>query len=231
MRCLAIDTALNGCSACVLETAASERLAMETLPIERGHAEALLPLIERVMAKVEGGFASLDRVAVTVGPGSFTGLRVGLSAARAIALAANVPCVGVTTLAAYAAPLILQQEASVAVAAIDARHGQIYVQAIAPRNMTLISPRIAPVRDAVRLLGQASLRVVGTGANLFADDARSFGLNVISCDPAPCPDIVYVARLGLVADPASAPPRPYYLRAPDAKPQGHARLPRAEAER
>ena len=85
MRCLAIDTALNGCSACVLETGAAEPLAMETLPIERGHAEALLPLVERVMAKVEGGFGSLDRVAVTVGPGSFTGLRVGLSAARAIA--------------------------------------------------------------------------------------------------------------------------------------------------
>ena len=230
MRCLAIDTALNGCSACVLETGAADPLSMETLPIERGHAEALLPLIERVMAKVEGGFSSLDRVAVTVGPGSFTGLRVGLSAARAIALAANVPCVGVTTLAAYAAPLILQQDASVAVAAIDARHGQVYVQAVAPRNMTLISPRIAPVRDAVRLLGQASLRVVGTGADIFANDARAFGLNVVSCDQAPAPDIVFVARLGLVADPASAPPRPYYLRAPDAKPQGHARIARAEAE-
>ena len=96
--------------------------------------------------------------------------------------------------------------------------------------MTLISPRIAPVRDAVRLLGQASLRVVGTGADIFANDARAFGLNVVSCDQAPAPDIVFVARLGLVADPASAPPRPYYLRAPDAKPQGHARIARAEAE-
>lgn len=230
MRCLAIDTALNGCSACVLETGAAEPLAMETLLIERGHAEALLPLVERVMAKVEGGFSSLDRVAVTVGPGSFTGLRVGISAARAIALAANVPCVGVTTLAAYAAPLIMQQDASVSVAAIDARHGQVYVQAVAPRSMTLITPRISPVREAVRMLGQASLRIVGTGAELFADDARAFGLNVISADAAPCPDIVYVARLGLVADPASAPPRPYYLRAPDAKPQAHARIARAEQE-
>ncbi len=228
MRCLAIDTALNGCSACVMDAGAAEPVAMETLPIERGHAEALLPLIERVMAKVEGGFTSLDRVAVTVGPGSFTGLRVGLSAARAIALAAQVPCVGVTTLAAYAAPLIMQQDASVSVAAIDARHGQVYVQAVAPRSMTLITPRISPVRDAVRMLGQASIRVVGTGAEIFANDARAFGLNVLSCDPAPCPDIVYVARLGLVANPESAPPRPYYLRPPDAKPQGHARIARAE---
>lgn len=229
MRCLAIDTALNGCSACVLEAGAAEPLAMETLPIERGHAEALLPLVERVMAKVEGGFPSLDRVAVTVGPGSFTGLRVGLSAARAIALAANIPCVGVTTLAAYAAPLIMQQEASVVVAAIDARHGHVYVQAMAPRGMALITPRIAQVREAVRMLGQASIRVVGTGADLFAQDARAFGLNVLSSDPAPSPDIVFVARLGLVADPASAPPRPYYLRPPDAKPQGHARIARADS--
>jgi len=229
LRCLAIDTALNGCSACVLETGAAEPLAMETLPIERGHAEALLPLVERVMAKVEGGFGSLDRVAVTVGPGSFTGLRVGLSAARAIALAANVPCVGVTTLAAYAAPLIMQQEASVVVAAIDARHGHVYVQAMAPRGMALITPRIAPVREAVRMLGQASIRVVGTGADIFAQDARAFGLNVLSSDCAPSPDITFVARLGLVADPASAPPRPYYLRAPDAKPQGHARIARVDS--
>ena len=230
MRCLAIDTALNGCSACVLEAGAAEPLAQETLPLARGHAEALLPLVERVMARVEGGFAALDRVAVTVGPGSFTGLRVGLSAARAIALAAEVPCVGVTTLAAYAAPLILQQDASVAVAAIDARHGQVYVQAVAPRNMALITPRIAPLRDAVRMLGQASLRIVGTGAMLFAEEARAFGLNVLSCDAAQSPDIAYVARLGLVADPASAPPRPYYLRAPDAKPQGHARIARVGDE-
>ena len=70
--------------------------------MERGHAEALIPLIERVMGGIDGGFGSLDRIAVTVGPGSFTGLRVGIAAARAIALCWSIPAVGVSTLAALA---------------------------------------------------------------------------------------------------------------------------------
>ena len=95
MRILAIDTALPAISACVLDEGAESPELIETIAMERGHAEALLPLIERVMARVEGGFASLDRVAVTVGPGSFTGLRVGIAAARAIGVACKVPVIGV----------------------------------------------------------------------------------------------------------------------------------------
>ena len=91
MRILAIDTALGACAACVMEAEAQEPLAQETLVMERGHAEALLPLLDRLVSNVAGGFASLDRVAVTVGPGSYTGLRVGIAAARAIGLAARVP--------------------------------------------------------------------------------------------------------------------------------------------
>jgi tRNA threonylcarbamoyl adenosine modification protein YeaZ len=106
MRVLAIDTALGACSAAVLDIAGAEPLAVEQMPLERGHAEALMPLIERVMAGVDGGFGSLSRVAVTVGPGSFTGLRVGVAAARAIGLAARIPVVGVSTLAAYCASMM-----------------------------------------------------------------------------------------------------------------------------
>jgi len=86
LRILAIDTALQACSACVIQSGEVEPLALEQIPMERGHAEALLPLVDRVVAGVEGGFASLDRIAVTVGPGSYTGLRVGIAAARAIGL-------------------------------------------------------------------------------------------------------------------------------------------------
>ncbi|MFD0938534.1 tRNA (adenosine(37)-N6)-threonylcarbamoyltransferase complex dimerization subunit type 1 TsaB, partial [Methylobacterium trifolii] len=76
MRILAIDTALELCAACVAADDADEPLARESMALARGHAEALLPLVERVMARIEGGFESLDRIAVTVGPGSYTGLRV-----------------------------------------------------------------------------------------------------------------------------------------------------------
>ena len=137
MRILALDTALPAVCACVLDTATPEPLASETIVMERGHAEALLPLVERVMAKVEGGFASLDRIAVTVGPGSFTGIRVAISAARSFGVALDIPVVGVSTLAAFAAPLVLEPWAPakkpasplppVIVPAIDARHGQVYL--------------------------------------------------------------------------------------------------------
>src|SRR3569833_864960 len=104
MLILAIDTALDHCAAAVLDSDAAVMRAQQSLPMKRGHAEALMPLIARVMKEAGLPFAALDRIAVTTGPGSFTGLRVGLSAARGIALAAGTPVVGVTTLTAYAAP-------------------------------------------------------------------------------------------------------------------------------
>ena len=96
MRVLAIDTALGACSAAVLDT---ERggFTDESVPMERGHAEALMPLVARVMAKARIKFSDLERIAVTTGPGSFTGLRVGISAARGISLAAKRPANGTNT--------------------------------------------------------------------------------------------------------------------------------------
>ena len=114
MLILAIDTALDACAAAVLDTATTQLIAQESQPMKRGHAEALMPLIARVMKASGIAFASLDRIAVTTGPGSFTGLRVGLSAARGIALAANKPVVGLTTLTAYAAPVVSENFGGVA---------------------------------------------------------------------------------------------------------------------
>src|SRR3954469_22770424 len=118
MRVLAIDTALEACSAAVLDTEHGT-VASESLPMLRGHAEALMPLIARVMAQADMPFASLDRIAVTTGPGSFTGLRVGISAARGIALASGKPAIGLTTLSAYAAPYIHQDDTLSVTVAID----------------------------------------------------------------------------------------------------------------
>src|SRR3978361_2496300 len=122
MLILAIDTALDACAAGVLDTDAGELIAMESQAMKRGHAEALMPLIGRVMKDSGMAFATLDRIAVTTGPGSFTGLRVGLSAARGIALAADKPVVGLTTLSAYAAPLVSENAEHPIISAIDARH-------------------------------------------------------------------------------------------------------------
>ena len=126
MLILAIDTALDACAAAVLDTGTGKLIAMESQAMKRGHAEALMPLIARVMKQAALPFAALDRVAVTSGPGSFTGLRVGLSAARGIALAAGKPAVGLTTLSAYAAPIVSENGEQPVISAIDARHGQVY---------------------------------------------------------------------------------------------------------
>src|SRR5262245_10703152 len=123
MRVLAIDTALAACSAAVFDSEHVTIVASETLSMTRGHAEALMPLIARVVDRAGIDFAALDRIAVTVGPGSFTGLRVGIAAARGIALATGKPAVGLSTLASFAAPLISEDDSRQVIAAIDARHG------------------------------------------------------------------------------------------------------------
>ena len=229
MNILAIDTALAAVSACVYDGAEGHVLAGETIALQRGHAEALLPMIDRVMARLEGGFGALGRIAVTVGPGSFTGIRIGISAARAIALACGVPVVGISTLAALAAPLMTQGDSGLVACAIDALHGNVYVAAYVAGGRCLLSPRILPVRDAVRLLGSAPVRIAGSGAPLLAIEAWAMGLNAEVAGELIAPDIAYVARLGLLADPDQSPARPVYLKAADAKPQQGGRIARVPA--
>ena len=153
MLILAIDTALDACSAAVLDTHASKMIATESQSMKRGHAEALMPLIGRVMKESGLPFAALDRVAVTTGPGSFTGLRVGLSAARGIGLAAGKPVVGLTTLSAYAAPIVSENGEHPILAAIDARHDQVYFQAVSANGRSLIRPKVAPISEAIAAPG------------------------------------------------------------------------------
>ena len=223
MRILAIDTALEACAAGVI--AMPDRvLAQESLAMARGHAEALMPLLARVMHQAGIRFDDLDRIAVTVGPGSFTGLRVGIAAARGIALATGKPAVGVSTLAAFAGPYLAAGETRPVVAAVDARHDQVYFEVFGPGGRILVTPRLVPVRDAVRAASGAAV-IVGSGAGILAGAwSDENPLPTIATQGAP--QIASIARLGAVADVAHALPKPLYLRRPDARPQDAARLPR-----
>ena len=225
MRVLAIDTALEACSAAVLDTGTG-KVTHESLPMLRGHAEALMPLIGRVMKAADLAFSALDRIAVTTGPGSFTGLRVGIAAARGIALAAAKPAVGLTTLAAYAAPHIAHDDKTAIAVAIDARHQHVYLQIFGPGGHTLIAPRIASIADAVRAAANGPVRIVGTGATMLAVAWPSREPPPVLVDESRAPDIVWVGRLAAAADEGTSEPKPLYLRAPDAQPQDAARLPR-----
>jgi tRNA threonylcarbamoyladenosine biosynthesis protein TsaB len=226
MRILAIDTALEACSAAVLDTELGAITARESLPMQRGHAEALMPLIARVMRLAALDFSALDRIAVTTGPGSFTGLRVGVAAARGLALAAARPVVGLSTLSAFAAPFIADDDAGPVVAAIDARHEHVYLQVFGAGGHTLVAPRIASIMDALRVAAIGAPRLVGNAAKLL-------GAAWPTSEPPPsaveyrvAPDIDWVARLGSAAVDTGAPPKPLYLRAPDAQPQDASRLAR-----
>jgi tRNA threonylcarbamoyladenosine biosynthesis protein TsaB len=226
MRVLAIDTALAACSAALFDTEDGGILASESLPMTRGHAEALMPLIARVMDHAGMDFRHIDRVAVTTGPGSFTGLRVGIAAARGIALAADKPAVGLSTLAAYAAPHMAADNTVPVIAAIDARHEHVYLQIFAPGGGSFSAPRLAPLRDAARAAAATRSCIVGSAAQAVAAALSPSEPVPTAIDARPAPDIAWVARMGAVAPADQSPPKPQYLRAPDAQPQNAAQLPR-----
>ena len=218
MLILAIDTALDACAAAVLDTNAAKIIAQESLPMKRGHAEALMPLIARVMKDSGIAFALLDRIAATTGPGSFTGLRVGLSAARGIALAAGKPVVGLTTLTAYAAPVVSENGEHPVISAIDARHDHVYFQVVSGDGGSLIKPKLAPISEALEASRFGAPHLVGNAAGILADRWPKDAPAPFKVDARAAPDITWVAWLGAAVNPETALARPYYLRAPDAKP-------------
>jgi tRNA threonylcarbamoyladenosine biosynthesis protein TsaB len=230
VRILALDTALGATSVALYDAAADSVLAAESQVMERGHAEALIPMVARALAQAGLAFAEIDRIAVTIGPGSFTGIRIGIAAARGFALIHRRPAVGISTLSAYAAPLIFGAERHPVAAAIDARHGMVFFQALNVAGRTIAGPGLYTLEDAARRTGDGVIAFAGNAAMRLAA-ARKDG----AADPragalvqaAAAPDIVWVARLGAAADPATAPARPLYLREASVTTSDGARLRRA----
>lgn len=226
MLILALDTALEACSVALHDTAGDATLAYASEAMTRGHAEALVPMVERIMRESGRNFNEIDRFAVTVGPGSFTGLRVGLSAARGFGLATGRPVVGISTLATLAAPLLAEDDGVPVVAAIDARHENLYIQMLGPAGRVMIPPRQLPLKEAVRAIANGLVRLVGSGAPLLASAWPASAPAPLGITAASTPDPVWLARLAAVVDPAKSEPRPLYLREADAKPQTAGRIAR-----
>jgi len=215
---LAVDTALGACSAAVLS--GGRVLAHEHREMARGHAEALAPMVEDVMRRAGLAFADVERIGVTTGPGTFAGQRVGLAFARAIALALKKPAVGVTTLDVMAAEALERTNAPWAVAAADAKRGEIYLGA---RNASasLLEPMLMPLEHAASRLAALAAHsgreftLAGTAADALIPLLRSSGFAVTDSRVRQ-PDAIFVARLAALA-PVGPPPKPLYLRPPDAK--------------
>jgi len=220
MRLLAIDTAYEACSVGIAGGAGRPVLLTEV--IGRGHAEKLMGMIAAAMGEAGLAFADLDRLAVVVGPGSFTGVRVGIAAARGLALVSGTPLVGIGTLAALAESAREQAGAVPILAVIDARRDEIYAQAFNADGSERSLPLAISAADAAAML-TGDMRLAGSGADLVRVAA---GRDVPVIHRESSPDIAAVLRLGARAPAPVAPPKPLYLRPPDAKPQAAARVAR-----
>ena len=149
---LSVDTALGACSVALL---AGERiLARRHVEMDRGHAEVLAPMVDEAMREAQLPFQALERLAVTIGPGTFTGQRVGLAFMRALKVALNIPCLGVTTLAAMAAEAAAETNAEVVVAAHDARRGEVYCGVYQNDGQVLLPPTLLTWRDAADVVAR-----------------------------------------------------------------------------
>ncbi len=217
MNILALDTATAACSAALMRDGALA--ARRHVAMMRGHAEALMPMVEEVMAEAGAAYAELDLIATTVGPGTFTGLRVGLAAARGLALAGGLPGVGVTTLEALAHGVDADLRAGRPVAAVlDARRGAVYLQCFDGDLAPLGPPAAEAPGDADFPAGPRV--VVGDGAALVAAalDARR---GAVTLESDRLPDAAVVAALAArrfdPAAPPAAPPGPLYLRGSGAR--------------
>ena len=217
MIVLALDTALAACSACLFDAERDKVLASESVLIGKGHAEVLLPMVERVVAKLDAGWQGIGRFGVVVGPGSYTGLRVGISAARAAALATGRPAVGITTFAAFAAPLVAVSEGVAIAVAIDAKHGNVFLQIFSSEGRPVGEPAALSLELAVERIGGEPLHLAGSGASLLQAALSRVGRAAKSVIVEAAPDIVSVAKLTVSAHPRMAPADPLYIKGADAR--------------
>lgn len=231
MNVLAFDTCFGALSVAVRwQTARGEWLLRESYEeIDRGHAERLMPAIAAVIDGAGLGYDRIDRIAVSTGPGSFTGLRIGIAAARGLALAMAKPVVGMSSLAVIAerADLLLRalRAGRDIVVAMDARKGGLYVQAFAATAGDAASPpELLAIDAAAEKYGGSDAIAVGTGAQALAAAAGT-GARLCVALPKLQPHARGLALLGHML-PVLSPVTPLYLRPVDAKPQSAAVLPR-----
>jgi tRNA threonylcarbamoyladenosine biosynthesis protein TsaB len=176
-------------------------------------------MVQRVMSEVNLEFSSLDRIAVTYGPGTFTGTRISVSAARALALATGAEFVAVSSLRLMAmSPLIPAAPTAHVAIATDARRGEVYLEVFDRHTLgTVVEAQCVGVEDAARLLGPAPIVIAGSGAEAVADAARRSGVDATPILPGLLPD-AFAMLFAAEELPVSATVRPLYLRPPDAKP-------------
>jgi tRNA threonylcarbamoyl adenosine modification protein YeaZ len=213
---LAFDTSMAACSAAVYDTAHRRVVAGRFTLMERGHADALAPMIKEVMDEAGLAFADLERIGITRGPGTFTGVRTGIAMARGFALALHHPIAAIDTLSAIAANA--PDDRQPLVIAADARRDEIYFLATPDA-----SPVVLPIAEAVHRLPPGQAFVLGSGAEALIAVAPPDRL--VRLAAGDMPDARNFARFCASLPPSGTPPEPLYLRPPDAKPQHQRAMP------
>ncbi len=213
MIVLAVDTAHAACSACILDASTGQVLASASEPMQQGHAERLAPMVAQLLRNADLDFTDLDRLAACSGPGTFTGVRIGLSFVRGLALVLGLPVVGVTSLQALAMEHCSGDASAPVWVVQDARRSQVYLQGFDATGNPISQADVAGIVEATEKLHDTTGTVTGSGAGLVQASAAT----IIASSGIP--DIAGIARLAALADPADAPAAPFYLRGPDAKAQ------------
>lgn len=222
MNILALDTSMGACSAAVLRTDGAARdLTVRQETMARGHAEALMPMVEDVMAEAGLPFTEIDLIAASLGPGSFTGVRIAIAAARGLALVTRAKLYGTDSLTVMAKAALTTgalRPGPFAVA-VDARRGMLYLGLYDEAGRRLEGPLLIAPEEAVALLPGDLGVAVGSGAALLAEAAERSGRPVQARLPELQPSAASLAEIALEAGETVAILRPLYLRPPDAKPQ------------
>ncbi len=224
MKLLAIDCAASLCAASIFDADAGEELGREVLDLGKGHAEHLMAVIAEALRKAGVGYSDLGRIGVAVGPGSFTGLRVGVATARGLALALKIPVVGVTTLEALAAEARRDFPGRPVLAVLDGGRGEIHAALYDEGGVLRNGPAAMALDEAVGMAAERKPVLAGTAAKSIAETVGS----PLDIGPvAATADIAVYARLAVSKAPGER-PKPVYLREADAKPQAGFVLPRAQ---
>lgn len=224
MTLLGFDTATAACSAALW--AGGAVTACRRIDGAGRHAETLVPMLREVAA--EGGItlAAVERFAVTIGPGSFTGIRIGLATARGLALALKRPLIGLSTLEVLAAGVPAAERDGAVLAALDAGRGRLYVQLFDRSLSALLEPQALGAEALPDLVAEAKtggpLIVAGTGqAVALAALTPAVDARPASCSPTPDARVLVrraAARAEAGGSEESA-ARPLYLREAGAQPR------------